>query len=503
MTVTDRLAEENYGIGGRSFPERRRERRADLQDFLPFVSRFASPPSDVGVAWAHTLVEAFTIITASVVAGTAYSLFVLGYWGATETFFGNGVLVSSLFCAAMRAREGKKTWAGQDSTRDLFVVWSQTFLLLSFVWFFLKLDPDLSRGAIVLFFVLGFPAVALARRKAPDIIAAYYHPRKLSGHHALLVGATGQTILESLEREFGFTGCASVSTIKINSSYRGPEWQAALHLAVQDIRLSARTAGHGQICVAAAGFTESQLASLLVELQSIPRAIRLVPETTVERYLHLPTRSLGRVRAIEIQGAPLSAFQRVIKRTIDLSVGVPVLICLTPILLAIALWVAADSPGPVLFRQRRFGYQGRPFTILKFRTMTTLEDGNAVTQASRSDPRITRAGRYLRRMSLDELPQLLNVIRGEMSLVGPRPHACAHDEAFAALIGNYELRQHVKPGITGWAQINGLRGETATTELMRMRVEYDLWYAKNASNAMDIRILARTILEVFRQRNAY
>jgi undecaprenyl-phosphate galactose phosphotransferase/putative colanic acid biosynthesis UDP-glucose lipid carrier transferase len=135
--------------------------------------------------------------------------------------------------------------------------------------------------------------------------------------------------------------------------------------------------------------------------------------------------------------------------------------------------------------------------------MTVTENGAEVRQAQANDQRVTRVGRWLRKTSVDELPQLLNVIRGEMSLVGPRPHAVAHDEYYPTLIDNYEIRQHVKPGITGWAQVNGLRGETSSNDLMRRRVEADIWYAKNASILLDLRILLLTVVEVLRQRNAY
>ncbi|HWA31632.1 MAG TPA: exopolysaccharide biosynthesis polyprenyl glycosylphosphotransferase, partial [Rhizomicrobium sp.] len=247
----------------------------------------------------------------------------------------------------------------------------------------------------------------------------------------------------------------------------------------------------------------ARLAELMGALQSIPHAIRLVPEASVERYLHLPMRNIGRLRAVEIQRAPLRPVQRAAKRAIDLSIALPCLFLAAPMMLFIALAVRLDSKGPIFFRQRRLGYRGKPFTILKFRTMHVWEDGGDVSQARKGDARITRLGRMLRQASLDELPQLFNVIKGEMSLVGPRPHAVAHDHLFAALIGNYELRQHVMPGVTGWAQVHGLRGETATTEMMKTRVEFDLWYARNASLSLDLAILARTVVEVFRGRNAY
>ncbi|HEX4861341.1 MAG TPA: sugar transferase [Rhizomicrobium sp.] len=200
--------------------------------------------------------------------------------------------------------------------------------------------------------------------------------------------------------------------------------------------------------------------------------------------------------------APLSLYPA-LKRLLDLAIAVPVLIAGAPLLIAIALWIRLDSKGPALFRQTRLGRAGRPFGILKFRTMNVVEDGACVVQAARNDSRITSAGRFLRASSLDELPQLLNVIKGEMSLVGPRPHASAHDALYSTLIPEYNGRQAVKPGITGWAQVNGYRGGTPTLDLMQKRVELDLWYARHGSLGLDLRILARTPLEMLRGRNAY
>jgi exopolysaccharide biosynthesis polyprenyl glycosylphosphotransferase len=192
-----------------------------------------------------------------------------------------------------------------------------------------------------------------------------------------------------------------------------------------------------------------------------------------------------------------------LKRALDLAVAVPAFVVLAPVLLLIAVLVRLDSRGPVLFRQTRLGYAGRPFDIVKFRTMTVLENGPLVRQVTKNDARVTRVGRFLRSSSLDELPQLLNVISGEMSIVGPRPHARAHDEHYARLIDCYTGRQEMKPGITGWAQVNGHRGETPTVEAMRARVDCDLWYIRNANIGLDIEILLRTAIEVFRRRNAW
>ncbi len=192
-----------------------------------------------------------------------------------------------------------------------------------------------------------------------------------------------------------------------------------------------------------------------------------------------------------------------LKRALDVLGAATLLVLTAPIMAAIAIAIRADSQGPVVFRQTRLGFAGRSFAILKFRTMNVMEDGDAVIQVARNDARVTRVGLFLRAASLDELPQLFNVFMGEMSLVGPRPHAVVHDALYTALVPNYELRQSVKPGITGWAQVNGFRGGTPTLDLMQRRVDLDAWYVANRSLALDLKILLRTPLEVLRSRGAY
>jgi exopolysaccharide biosynthesis polyprenyl glycosylphosphotransferase len=188
----------------------------------------------------------------------------------------------------------------------------------------------------------------------------------------------------------------------------------------------------------------------------------------------------------------------------DSVIGAVLLLLFGPLMLAVAGLVKLDSRGPVIFRQRRFGFNRQPITIFKFRTMYCgANDESAVPQARRDDPRVTRLGRVLRRSSLDELPQLFNVLRGDMSLVGPRPHAVVHDEKYAALVDGYLSRHRVQPGITGWAQINGFRGETDTLEKMVRRIEHDLFYIEHWSPLFDLRILAATLWRGFLDRNAY
>jgi exopolysaccharide biosynthesis polyprenyl glycosylphosphotransferase len=187
----------------------------------------------------------------------------------------------------------------------------------------------------------------------------------------------------------------------------------------------------------------------------------------------------------------------------DVVIGTIALILALPVMALTAIAIKLDGPGPVIFRQHRKGFNGKQFVMLKFRTMTVQENGSFVAQAMREDPRVTDMGRLLRSSSIDELPQLLNVLKGDMSLIGPRPHALAHDNYFENVLSDYAFRHHVKPGMTGWAQCNGARGATPSVEHVSERVKLDLWYINNWSLWLDIQILIQTFYEVLRRRNAY
>jgi Undecaprenyl-phosphate glucose phosphotransferase len=247
----------------------------------------------------------------------------------------------------------------------------------------------------------------------------------------------------------------------------------------------------------------SGIKTLLVVLRGVPLPVHLWPDKTVSKILNYSAIGAGGKPIIELQRGPLSIGERHLKRSLDLILSTLALFLLSHLLLLVAIGIRLESPGPIFFQQKRRGFNGRTFSIVKFRTMHVLEDGQVVAQATENDVRVTRIGRFLRRSSIDELPQLFNVLRGEMSLVGPRPHAVAHDDYYAQLIRRYAYRQHTKPGITGWAQVNGLRGETSTIDRMEQRVEHDLWYIANWSIWLDLWILVRTGLELLRSRNAY
>jgi Undecaprenyl-phosphate glucose phosphotransferase len=238
-------------------------------------------------------------------------------------------------------------------------------------------------------------------------------------------------------------------------------------------------------------------------LSELPVKVQLLPIGMLN-FMHCSRVGyFGRARVLEIASGPRWVADRLLKRALDLIVASAAGLSMLPFMLIVAALIKLDSPGPVLFRQVRHGFNNKPINVLKFRTMVTQHDEGQFRQATRGDARITRVGKVLRRTNIDELPQLLNVIRGEMSLVGPRPHAVSHNQMFEGQIARLSRRHNVKPGITGWAQVNGLRGETDTIEKMQARIEHDLYYIDNWSFAFDLQILIRTVLSRKSYQNAY
>jgi Undecaprenyl-phosphate glucose phosphotransferase len=236
---------------------------------------------------------------------------------------------------------------------------------------------------------------------------------------------------------------------------------------------------------------------------ALPVEIHLGPEQILHKFDEVELAKVGPLASLQLTRLPLTRIEVVQKRLFDLICSALGLLALTPLFILVAILIKLDSPGPVFFVQRRYGFNQQPFRIIKFRTMHTLDDGAVVPQAVRDDPRLTRIGRWLRRWNIDEIPQLFNVLAGDMSLVGPRPHALSHDHEFERRISLYARRHNVKPGITGWAQINGCRGEIETIEKARARVDHDLYYIEHWSIWLDLKTLALTVPVLLSRRNAY
>jgi putative colanic acid biosynthesis UDP-glucose lipid carrier transferase len=249
--------------------------------------------------------------------------------------------------------------------------------------------------------------------------------------------------------------------------------------------------------------SQSRILALLEGLRDTTCSIYFVPDTFVTDLIQGRMDTVGGVPVVAVCETPFTGVSGVIKRGSDLFLATLILVLLSPLLLAIALGVKLTSPGPAIFRQRRYGLDGHEIVVYKFRSMRVLEDGGEIVQARKGDPRLTSFGAFLRRTSLDELPQFVNVLQGRMSIVGPRPHAVAHNEMYRKLIKGYMLRHKVRPGITGWAQVNGYRGETETLEKMKARIECDLEYLRNWSLRLDLFIIAKTVWVVLKGDNAH
>jgi putative colanic acid biosysnthesis UDP-glucose lipid carrier transferase len=249
--------------------------------------------------------------------------------------------------------------------------------------------------------------------------------------------------------------------------------------------------------------SQPRIVRLLDQLHDTTASIYFVPDIFVFDLIQARIDTIGGVPVASVCETPFHGFNGVVKRASDIVLALAILVLILPLLLAIAIGVKLSSPGPVLFRQRRYGLDGQEIHVYKFRSMRVTEDGGVIRQATRDDERVTRFGAILRRYSLDELPQFINVLQGRMSVVGPRPHAVAHNEMYRGLIKGYMIRHKVKPGITGWAQVNGFRGETRTLDRMESRIAYDLAYLRHWSLQLDLWIVLKTVFTVLNDRNAY
>ncbi|MHB1351796.1 MAG: undecaprenyl-phosphate glucose phosphotransferase [Thiobacillus sp.] len=243
--------------------------------------------------------------------------------------------------------------------------------------------------------------------------------------------------------------------------------------------------------------------TLLDALRDTTASVYFVPDIFVSDLIQARVDHIHGMPVVALTETPTLGVSGIGKRISDVVIASLILLTIWPILLVLAIGVKLSSPGPIIFKQRRYGLDGQEILVYKFRSMRVCDDGEVIKQAGRCDPRITRFGSFIRRTSLDELPQFINVLQGRMSVVGPRPHAVAHNEQYRKLIKGYMLRHKVKPGITGWAQVNGLRGETETLDKMRARIQYDIDYMRNWSLMFDLMIIGKTLTVVWRDQNAY
>jgi Undecaprenyl-phosphate glucose phosphotransferase len=381
-----------------------------------------------------------------------------------------------------------------------FQLWNAAFIAAITLSFLAKTSVVYSRGAVVLFYFVGFVLFVATRFLLVRLVQVASKTGTVTARRILLVGHDREIVNFARTRQPWNIGMeiVGVGTLPETSDAAGPAFRAALDEAVQRARLTAPD----DIFLLLPWDRRQAIERSVDGFLTIPASIHLGAETVIDRFQDIRVERIGDLTSMQIVRRPLSTADIAMKRSFDLALASIALVLLAPVLAAVALAIRLDSPGPVFFRQRRYGFNQRPFRIFKFRTMHVLEDGPEVTQARVNDPRVTRVGRWLRRWNIDELPQLLNVLLGHMSLVGPRPHALAHDHAYERRISLYARRHNVRPGITGWAQVNGFRGETSTDEKMRGRIDHDLHYIDHWSLWLDLKILFLTVFSRTAYRNA-
>jgi Undecaprenyl-phosphate glucose phosphotransferase len=378
-----------------------------------------------------------------------------------------------------------------------------TWILLHFLAATVEMlddNPHFFRGAGLLFAALGMASLIVQRCVARVLLIKCFSGRRFAQTSLVLITDQPPSNHAGLSETLAVLGYCVKGRFDLPAMGLDPGSRKQLSSRVIE---HIRDSEVDKIVLEANPARWADLRAFISDLKVLPFPIMFVPVGAASELLRHPARSLGSAACVEIQPGPLTAIERASKRTVDIIGAGLALIVLAPLLAIAAVAIRLDSSGPILFKQQRCGFNGRIFSIRKFRTMHALENGPAVVQATPLDPRITRVGRWLRRTSVDELPQLLNVLDGSMSLVGPRPHAVAHDGEFDKLVRKYAFRRRVKPGLTGWAQVHGCRGPTPTATMVERRVEYDLWYTDNWSLRLDLAILLRTPMEVLRGRNAY
>ncbi|SEA13943.1 undecaprenyl-phosphate glucose phosphotransferase [Microbulbifer marinus] len=458
-----------------------------------------------GIAALHRLVDGVLIFTALAVSLTIFDHYLTKDW----LIVGLIAVISFAFLAESVGLY--RSWRVESYLHIVgtcLAAWIAACALLLLLGYFTKLGTDYSRLVVGCWVVSTFAAMALWRlfvRRLQFSLRARNHNIRTG----VIIGVTaaGKQLASDIAsnphlgiRLLGFYYCDDIGA---DSDTAIGTDETKILGSVEDAVAAARDGRIDHVYLALPMREEEKIREILVEFADTQATVHLLPNIFLANMLNSQWHQVGQSNLISVFDTPLEGLNVWYKRLEDLVLATAILTLIAPLMATIAICIRLTSPGPAFFRQRRYGLDGRVIDVWKFRSMTVQENGHRVVQARRGDPRVTRFGRFLRRTSLDELPQLFNVLQGSMSIVGPRPHAVAHNEQYRRVVSGYMLRHKVKPGITGWAQINGWRGETDTLEKMERRVEHDLHYIRNWSLLFDIRILILTLSRGFISHNAY
>jgi len=414
-----------------------------------------------------------------------------------------GLLVVIAFGGAKVYRPWRSAPLGQEA-HFIWIAWVVVCGVLFAMGYITKTSELFSRR-VLLAWVLATPVVMIGVHLSVRIALRWLRERGRNYRTAVIVGS-GE-LARRLCTHIASNPWLGIRVIGFvddrNTPREGDEMPVPQLGRIDDLTPRMQALNPNFVYIALPMRAEDRIRQVIDSLMDTTASVYLVPNIFTFQLLNARAEEIDGLPLIGLCETPFAGVDGWFKRVEDVLLSALILTLVSPLLIAISVAVKVTSRGPVLFKQRRYGLDGARIRVYKFRTMNVCEDGEEVPQASRGDTRVTRLGSFLRRTSLDELPQFFNVLQGRMSIVGPRPHAITHNEQYRRLIRGYMLRHKVRPGITGLAQVNGYRGETDTLEKMRKRVEYDLNYIRNWSLILDLKIIGLTVLRGFTHKNAY
>ncbi len=455
--------------------------------------------NSVAITYVAATLDFLILLAASAAGHTIYEKIAFGTYADASLYVGIGLLVATVFVLAMggmHAYRPSEVFSLRNQMVAICTVLPAVIIFMLAIVFFLKIGETISRGAILSTALLSVAGLVSSRLLWSAYLKKAIARASFPTRRALLI-CPDATPMEPIIRKSALGGLSIKHTMHIGDTQtsRSALIDAYEKHGIDDVDEVLIVWGdYGNL---------PALEECLSALRQFCVPVSVMFGGLVGDIVEGFPQAVGESRSFQTHRPPLGLYERGLKRAFDVIFSVTALTAMLPICLIVAIAIKLDSPGPVFFLQSRKGYSGRSFRIVKFRSMSVMEDAADIRQATRNDPRVTRVGAFIRSSSIDELPQFWNVLKGDMSVVGPRPHALAHDNLYGALIAQYASRRHVKPGLTGWAQINGHRGETPTIEKMADRVRHDIWYINNWSLWLDLRIVLSTALGLKDRSDVY
>ena len=450
----------------------------------------------------------YRIIDGIVITATLLVISLL-YIGELSKFYCLTGLVSALLFVFIAEQIGlyrsHSNFAQWGDLKLITSSWAQTILILLLVAFFAKWTEIYSR-VVVTSWVLAAPALILSSRVIGHQLLKLHYKKHSYKQKAIIVGVSkaGLRLAKDIEADksshlelVGFFDDRDSSRLPVDEKNR-----KVLGTIAESVE-KARKREVRHIYIALPMGEIKRVKQVVSMFSDTTARVYLIPDLYTYELMQARWRTIGNSPTISIQDTPFYGLSSVLKRLEDIVLSLLILALISPVLLFVAVGVKLSGPGPIIFKQLRYGVDGQAINVWKFRSMVSMDNGPVVKQAVKNDPRITKFGAFIRRTSLDELPQFINVLQGRMSIVGPRPHAVAHNEEYRQIVDKYMLRHKVKPGITGLAQVSGYRGETDTLDKMEKRVEFDLKYIQNWSLLLDLKIIFLTVFKGFVGKTAY